>query len=327
MGRDRIVSGMRPTGKLHLGHFHGVLANWRELQAKYDCFFFAADWHSLTTEYTNTGIIQSSIHEMVLDWLAYGIDPDKCTIFVQSTVPQHAELNLILSMITPLSWLERNPTYKEQMDNLDTKDLSTFGFLGYPVLMASDIIVYKATRVPVGHDQLPHLEITREITRRFNYLYQEVFPEPTALLTETPKVLGLDGRKMSKSYGNAVFLSETEDETRKKIMSMVTDVQRPRKADPGEPDRCIAFTLHRLYTPEDKREEIIQACRGAQIGCVDCKKMLAQQVIETLAPFREKREELAARPGLIGEVLEAGSLKAAAEAARTMQEVRAAIKL
>jgi tryptophanyl-tRNA synthetase len=312
---------------LHLGHFHGVLANWKELQEKYDCFFFAADWHSLTTEYTNTGIIRSSIHEMVLDWLSYGIDPDKCTIFVQSTVPQHAELNLILSMITPLSWLERNPTYKEQMDNLDTKDLSTFGFLGYPVLMASDIIVYKATRVPVGHDQLPHLEITREITRRFNYLYQEVFPEPTALLTETPKVLGLDGRKMSKSYGNAVFLSETEDETRKKIMSMVTDVQRPRKSDPGEPDRCIAFTLHRLYTPEGKREEIIQACRGAQIGCVDCKKMLAQQVIETLAPFREKREELAARPGLIEEVLEAGSLKAVAEAARTMQEVRAAIKL
>lgn len=327
MGKDRIVSGMRPTGMLHLGHFHGVLANWKELQENYDCFFFAADWHSLTTEYTNTGIIRSSIHEMILDWLAYGIDPDKCTIFVQSTVPQHAELNLILSMITPLSWLERNPTYKEQMDNLDTKDLSTFGFLGYPVLMASDIIVYKATRVPVGHDQLPHLEITREISRRFNYLYREVFPEPTALLTETPKVLGLDGRKMSKSYGNAVFLSETEDETRKKIMSMVTDVQRPRKSDPGEPDRCIAFTLHRLYTPEGKREEIVQACRGAQIGCVDCKKMLAQQIIETLAPFREKRGELAARPGLIDEVLEAGSLKAAAEAAKTMQEVRAAIKL
>ena len=327
MKKDRIVSGMRPTGKLHLGHFHGVLANWKELQENYDCFFFAADWHSLTTEYTNTGIIRSSIHEMILDWLAYGIDPDKSTIFVQSTVPQHAELNLILSMITPLSWLERNPTYKEQMDNLDTKDLSTFGFLGYPVLMASDIIVYKATKVPVGHDQLPHLEITREIARRFNYLYTEVFPEPTALLTETPKVLGLDGRKMSKSYGNAVFLSETEDETRKKIMSMVTDVQRPRKADPGEPDRCIAFTLHRLYTPNEKREEIVQACRGAQIGCVDCKKMLAQQVIDTLAPFREKRAELAARPALVNEVLEAGSLKAAAEAARTMQEVRAAIKL
>jgi tryptophanyl-tRNA synthetase len=327
MKKDRIVSGMRPTGMLHLGHFHGVLANWKELQENYDCFFFAADWHSLTTEYTNTGIIRSSIHEMILDWLAYGIDPEKSTIFVQSTVPQHAELNLILSMITPLSWLERNPTYKEQMDNLDTKDLSTFGFLGYPVLMASDIIVYKATKVPVGHDQLPHLEITREIARRFNYLYTEVFPEPTALLTETPKVLGLDGRKMSKSYGNAVFLSETEDETRKKIMSMVTDVQRPRKADPGEPDRCIAFTLHRLYTPNEKREEIVQACRGAQIGCVDCKKMLAQQVIDTLAPFREKRAELAARPALVNQVLEAGSLKAAAEAARTMQEVRAAIKL
>lgn len=324
---DRIVSGMRPTGKLHLGHFHGVLANWKELQNKYDCFFFAADWHSLTTEYSNTEIIQSSIREMLLDWLAYGIDPDKSTIFVQSKIPQHAELNLILSMITPLSWLERNPTYKEQLDNLDTKDLTTFGFLGYPVLMASDIIVYKATRVPVGHDQLPHLEITREIARRFNFLYQEVFPEPVALLTETPKVLGLDGRKMSKSYGNAVFLSETEEETRKKIMSMVTDVQRPRRSDPGEPERCIAFTLHQLYTPEHKREEIVASCRGAQIGCVDCKKILAQQVIETLAPFRERREELSARHGLIEEVLEEGCRRASNEAFKTMQEVRAAIKL
>lgn len=327
MGNDRIVSGMRPTGKLHLGHFHGVLANWKELQKKYDCFFFAADWHSLTTEYSNTEIIQSSIREMLLDWLAYGIDPEKSTIFVQSNVPQHAELNLILSMITPLSWLERNPTYKEQLDNLDAKDLATFGFLGYPVLMASDIIVYKATRVPVGHDQLPHLEITREIARRFNFLYQEVFPEPIALLTETPKVLGLDGRKMSKSYGNAVFLSETEEETRKKIMSMVTDVQRPRRSDPGEPERCIAFTLHRLYTPEHKREDIVTSCRGAQIGCVDCKKILAQQIIETLAPFRERREELSAKSGLIEQVLEEGCRKASIEALKTMQEVRAAIKL
>ncbi len=327
MGKDRIVSGMRPTGKLHLGHFHGVLANWKELQDKYDCFFFAADWHSLTTEYSNTEFIQPSIQEMLLDWLAYGINPEKCTLFVQSRVPQHAELNLILSMITPLSWLERNPTYKEQLDNLDTKDLATHGFLGYPVLMASDILVYKATRVPVGHDQLPHLEITREIARRFNHLYRAVFPEPVALLTETPKVLGLDGRKMSKSYGNAVFLSETEEDTRKKIMSMVTDVQRPRRSDPGEPDRCIAFTLHKLYTPEGKREEIVQACRSAQIGCVECKKLLANQIIEALTPFREKRKELEAEPNLIEEVLEAGTRKASFEAARIMQEVREAIRL
>ncbi len=327
MVTNRIVSGMRPTGKLHLGHFHGVLANWKELQDNFECFFFAADWHSLTTEYTNTDIIRSCTREMVMDWLAYGIDPEKCTIFVQSRVPQHAELNLILSMITPLSWLERNPTYKEQLDNLDTKDLSTYGFLGYPVLMASDIIVYKATRVPVGHDQLPHLEITREIARRFNFLYREVFPEPAALLTETPKVLGLDGRKMSKSYNNAIFLSESEEETRKKVMSMVTDVQRPRKSDPGEPDRCIAYTLHALYTSEDKRMEIVEACRGAQIGCVDCKKMLAQNVIETLAPFREKRTELENKPELINEILDEGSLKAAREAATTMRDVLDAINL
>jgi tryptophanyl-tRNA synthetase len=327
MGTNRVVSGMRPTGKLHLGHFHGVLANWKELQENYECFFFAADWHSLTTEYANTEVIRSSTQDMVLDWLAYGIDPEKSTIFVQSRVPQHAELNLILSMITPLSWLERNPTYKEQLDNIDTKDLSTFGFLGYPILMASDIIVYKAGKVPVGHDQLPHLEITREIARRFNFLYEEVFPEPAALLTETPKVLGLDGRKMSKSYDNAVYLSETEEETRKKVMSMVTDVQRPRRSDPGEPDRCIAFTLHRLYTPANRRAEIVDACRGAQIGCVDCKKILAQNVVDTLAPFREKRTQLSANPGLVNDILAEGSRKATNEAAKTMEDVRAAIKL
>ncbi|HEX2767772.1 MAG TPA: tryptophan--tRNA ligase, partial [Geobacteraceae bacterium] len=228
---------------------------------------------------------------------------------------------------TPVSWLERNPTYKEMRENLSAKDLSTFGFLGYPVLMASDIIVYKATRVPVGHDQLPHLEITREITRRFNYLYGEVFPEPAALLTENPKVLGLDGRKMSKSYGNAIFLSETAEETGKKIMSMVTDVQRPRRTDPGEPDRCVAFSLHRLYTHEEERARIVKECRGAEIGCVDCKKILARNVVAELAPFRERRQDLATQPELVEQVLAEGNRRAAAEATRTMQEVRKAIKL
>ena len=327
MQNKRIVSGMRPTGKLHLGHYHGVLANWLELQHDFECFFFSADWHSLTTEYASTGEIRGNIHEMVLDWLAFGIDPEKSTIFQQSLVPQHAELNLILSMITPVSWLERNPTYKEMQENLTTKDLSTFGFLGYPVLMASDIIVYKATRVPVGHDQLPHLEITREIARRFNHLYGHVFPEPEAFLTETPKLLGLDGRKMSKSYGNAIFLSESAEETRKKVMSMVTDVERPRRSDPGEPDRCVAFNLHRLYVPDEERARIVEACRGAQIGCVECKGILARCVIEELAPFRAKREELAARTGLVEEVLAAGSRKAEAEAAETMKDVREAIKM
>jgi tryptophanyl-tRNA synthetase len=327
MSNNRIVSGMRPTGKLHLGHFHGVLSNWLELQRNFDCFFFAADWHSLTTEYANTDGIKDSIHEMVLDWLAFGIDPEKSVIFEQSMVPQHAELNLILSMITPVSWLERNPTYKEMQENLDTKDLSTFGFLGYPVLMASDIIVYKAQRVPVGQDQIPHLEITREIARRFNHLYGEVFPEPAALLTETPKVLGLDGRKMSKSYGNAIFLSDDAEETRKKVLSMMTDTLRPYKRDPGEPDRCIAFTLHSLYVPQEKRDEIVVACRGAQLGCVDCKKILAGCMIDTLAPFRAKREELARQEGLVHEVLAEGSRKAEVVAKQTMIEVRTALKV
>jgi tryptophanyl-tRNA synthetase len=327
MSNKRIVSGMRPTGKLHLGHFHGVLANWQELQKEYECFFFAADWHSLTTEYADTSGIRESTKEMVLDWLAFGIDPEKSTIFLQSLVPQHAELTLVLSMITPVSWLERNPTYKEMQDNLQTKDLSTFGFLGYPVLMAADIIIYKAARVPVGHDQLPHLEITREIARRFNYLYGEVFPEPAALLTETPKVLGLDGRKMSKSYGNAIFLSETDEETRKKVMSMVTDVQRPRRSDPGEPDRCVAFSLNHLYLAAEQKAEIYTACRGAAIGCVDCKKIQAEALVGALAPFRAKREELAARPEIASEVLAEGSRRAAEEAENTMAEVREALKL
>ena len=327
MSNNRIVSGMRPTGKLHLGHYHGVLSNWMELQRNFECFFFAADWHSLTTEYASTDGIQDSITEMVLDWLAFGIDPEQSVIFKQSRVPQHAELNLILSMITPVSWLERNPTYKEMQENLTTKDLSTFGFLGYPVLMASDIIVYKASRVPVGQDQIPHLEITREIARRFNYLYGEVFPEPAALLTETPKVLGIDGRKMSKSYGNAIFLSDDAEETRKKVMSMVTDTQRPFKRDPGEPDRCVAFTLHSLYVDADKRAEIVEGCRSAQLGCVDCKKILAQAMVDTLAPFREKRVELTSKPGLVDEVLAEGSRKAEVVARQTMDEARAALKV
>jgi tryptophanyl-tRNA synthetase len=327
MSNKRIVSGMRPTGKLHLGHYHGVLANWKELQEGYECFFFAADWHSLTTEYDNTAAIRDSIDDMVLDWIAFGIDPEKSVIFRQSLVPEHAELNLILGMITPVSWLERNPTYKEMRENLAAKDLSTFGFLGYPVLMAADIILYKATRVPVGQDQIPHLEITREIARRFNYLYGEVFPEPEALLTETPKVLGLDGRKMSKSYGNAIFLSESDEETRKKVLSMVTDTNRVRRSDPGEPDRCVAFSLNNIYLSEAQKAEIYAACRGAQIGCVECKKLQAEALVSALAPFRAKRAELEARPGLATEVLAEGSRKASAEAKKTMAEALAALKL
>lgn len=324
--KQRVVSGMRPTGKLHVGHYHGVLENWVRIQDDYDCFFFVADWHSLTTEYADTSNIRENVREMVLDWIAFGLDPAKCVVFRQSLVPHHSELNLILSMITPVSWLERCPTYKEMQDNLETKDLSTYGFLGYPVLMTADIILYKATRVPVGHDQLPHLEVAREITRRFNYLYGNVFPEPEALLTETPKLLGLDGRKMSKSYGNSIYLSDTAEETTKKVLSMMTDPARVRRTDPGDPDVCVAFNLHRIYVPKEKQEELIPACKGATIGCVDCKKVLAACMNERLAPFRAKRVELAANPAFIDEILADGSRRASQISDSVMTEVREALK-
>lgn len=324
--KQRVVSGMRPTGKLHIGHYHGVLENWVKMQDSFDCFFFVADWHSLTTEYADTSGIAQSIREMVLDWVAFGLDPEKCVIFRQSLVPHHSELNLVLSMVTPVSWLERCPTYKEMQDNLETKDLSTFGFLGYPVLMAADIILYKATRVPVGQDQLPHLEITREIARRFNHLYGEVFPEPEALLTETPKLPGLDGRKMSKSYNNSIYLSDTAEETSKKIMGMVTDPARVRRNDPGDPDVCVAFNLHRIYVPQEKLDEIIPACRNATIGCVDCKKILVGCMNERLAPFRARRVELAANPGFVDDLLQEGSRKASLISDAVMTEVRSALK-
>jgi tryptophanyl-tRNA synthetase len=291
-----------------------------------ECFFFVADWHSLTTEYADTSGIAQSIRDMVLDWVAFGLDPEKCVIFRQSLVPHHSELNLILSMVTPVSWLERNPTYKDMLENIEQRDLTTFGFLGYPVLMAADIILYKATRVPVGHDQLPHLEITREIARRFNHLYGAVFPEPEALLTETPKLPGLDGRKMSKSYNNSIYLSDNAETTTKMVMSMVTDTNRVRRADPGDPDVCVAFNLHRLYVPQEKLDEIVPACRGAQIGCVDCKKILAASINERLAPFRARREELAANPGFVDAMLQEGSRKASLISDAVMTEVRTALK-
>lgn len=325
--KQRVVSGMRPTGRLHIGHFHGVLENWIRIQDQMECFFFVADWHSLTTEYADTGNIRDNVREMVLDWVAFGLDPEKAVVFRQSLVPHHAELNLILSMITPVSWLERNPTFKEMLENVDQKDLSTFGFLGYPVLMAADIILYKATHVPVGQDQLPHLEITREIARRFNYFYGQVFPEPAALLTETPKLPGLDGRKMSKSYNNSIYLSDTAEETAKKIKSMMTDPARMRRADPGDPDVCVAFNLHRIYVPEDKRDEIVPACRNASIGCVECKKILAEHLNERLAPFRARRVELAEKPAFVDNLLEDGSIRASGISDAVMSEVRSALKL
>ena len=301
-----IVSGARPTGRLHLGHLHGALKNWIRLQENYRCYFFVADWHALTTDYAAPqGIGQSTI-EMVMDWLSVGLDPARSVLFRQSRVKEHAELHLIYSMITPVPWLERNPTYKEQIKELTGKDLSTYGFLGYPVLQAADITIYKANKVPVGVDQAPHVELTREIVRRFNQLYRSIFPEPEVLLTETQKLPGLDGRKMSKSYGNAVFLSDPAEEIDRKLSRMMTDPARVKRTDPGEPEKCPAFQLHKIYCTPEEIEFVSTGCRTAGIGCLECKKVMIKHVIEDLAPFREKRAQLEKTPELVEEVLQAG---------------------
>ncbi len=294
MQRIRVLSGMRPTGPLHLGHLHGVLKTWLELQEKYECFYFIADWHALTTEYENPENISEFSKELFLEWLSVGLSPEKSTLFIQSAIKEHAELHLIFSMFVPVPWLERNPSYKEMIQNLQNKDLNTYGFLGYPVLQAADILIYKAQRVPVGLDQVPHLELTREIARRFNYLYKvNYFPEPEPILSEVPKIPGIDGRKMSKSYGNAIFLNDSPDVVRKKVMSYVTDTQRPKKSDPGDPEnRCIAFNLIRLYFKDEEREEVVKDCKAAILGCVECKKRLADKIISELEKIWEKRNKM-----------------------------------
>ena len=325
--KKRILSGMRPTGPLHLGNLLGALANWVEMQDEYDCFYFIADWHALTSDYEDTGLIDEYRKEIMIDWLSAGLSPEKSTLFVQSRVKEHSELFLILSMITPVPWLERNPTYKEQIGQLSNKDLSTFGFLGYPVLQAADIIMYKPYGVPVGVDQAPHVEITREIARRFNYFYGNVFPEPKVILTETPKVLGADRRKMSKSYDNAIFLSDDPETIRNKVAGMITDPQRARRSDPGNPDVCNVFAFHKLYTPPDVVAEIDQECRSAGIGCVECKQKMAENLVTALAPIREKRAYYEARPQEVEEIMAAGSDKASQTARQTMGEVREAIKV
>ncbi len=323
--RKRILSGMRPTGRLHLGNLHGALDNWIQLQKQYDCFFFVADWHALTTEYATPGMIRQNTWDMVLDWLSAGLDPGVCTLFIQSDIKEHAELYLLLGMITPLPWLERNPTYKEQQQQLDQKDLSTYGFLGYPVLQAADIIIYRAHGVPVGKDQLPHVELTREIARRFNFMYQrEVFPIPDALLTEVPVLPGLDGRKMSKSYGNCIFISEPEEGVREKIAKMMTDPQRIRRNDPGDPEVSPVFAYHKLYSSATEVADIAEGCRSARIGCVECKKRLTRNVLARLGPIREKRIELEGRMDEVRGIIEAGNTTARTEAAKTMIEVRSA---
>lgn len=324
---DTIVSGARPTGRLHLGHLHGALKNWVDLQAKFRCFFFVADWHALTTDYASPqGIAQSGL-EMVMDWLSVGLDPARSVLFRQSRVKEHAELHLLLSMITPVPWLERNPTYKEQIQELVGKDLSSYGFLGYPVLQAADIMMYKANKVPVGVDQAPHVEMTREIVRRFNQVYRPIFPEPEVLLTETQKLPGLDGRKMSKSYNNAVFLSDSPKEIDQKISRMMTDPARVKRTDPGEPEKCPAFQLHKIYSTAEEIAEVSQGCRTAGIGCLECKKVVIKHVVDELAPFREKRSVYEAKPQEVVEALEAGNETARRTAAETMVEVRDSLGL
>jgi tryptophanyl-tRNA synthetase len=319
---------MRPTGRLHLGHLFGALDNWRTLQEEYDCFFFIADWHALTTDYADPSQIKAYTIEVVLDWLAAGLDPRKATFFVQSRLPEHAELHLLFSMFTPLAWLERVPTYKEQREQITDKDLGTYGFLGYPLLQAADILIYKAHYVPVGVDQVPHIELTREVARRFNFLYKPVLVEPEALLTEFPKIPGTDGRKMSKSYDNAIFLSDPPTEITDKIKPMVTDPARKRRTDPGNPEVCPVYDLHKVFTPQEERESyVIPGCTTAGIGCLDCKQVLLKYMLPVLTPISERRAALARDPDTVLDILEDGTARARKVASETLGEAKAAMQI
>jgi tryptophanyl-tRNA synthetase len=325
-----VLSGLRPTGRVHLGNYFGAVRNWVDLQnsRKYRCFFFVADLHALTTDYADTSALAGFTRDAVLDWLAVGMDPQRATVFLQSRVPQHAELALYFSMITPLGWLERVPTYKDQIEALRSRDLATHGFLGYPVLMTADIALYRANFVPVGEDQASHLEICREIVRRFNGFYGEVFPEPKALFTPTPKVNGVDGRKMSKSYNNTIGVTEAPESVREKVMAMVTDPARVRRQDPGTPENCNLFPFHVLFSPPEEVAIVDRECRTAARGCVDCKKHLISNMNPALEPFRQKRAEILAAPGdVVRDVLHAGDQAARAVAEETMERVREAVKL
>lgn len=323
MSRGRIFSGMQPSGKFHLGNYFGALENWVRLQNEYECYFAIVDWHALTSSYEDTSKLPEKIYDMALDWLSAGLDPEKNVIFIQSHVKEHAELHLLLSMITPLSWLERVPTYKDKLQQLGIqgKDINTYGFLGYPELMTADIILYKADTVPVGEDQIPHLELAREIVRRFNNLYGNVFPEPQAKFSEAKVLPGIDGRKMSKSYGNEIPFAATPEDLRARVRLMVTDPQRVKKTDPGNPDICTVYTFHKMFSVSEL-ENIGSGCRNAGIGCVDCKKRLAERMVESLAEVHVRRRELEANPGRVREILVYGAERARKVAAATMEEVR-----
>ena len=325
--RERVLSGMRPTGKLHIGNWVGALTNWVELQKKFDCHFFIADWHALTTDYADTRQLRENCQEVMTDWLAAGLRPEDAVLFLQSHVPEHAELFLLFSLITPLGWLERVPTYKEQREQIRDKDLGTYGFLGYPVLQSADILTYKADIVPVGEDQVAHVELTREICRRFNSFYGPVFPEPRSMLTSAPRLPGTDGRKMSKSYNNAIYLSDPEPVIREKVSTMLTDPARKRRSDPGNPDICPVFAYHKLFSPAETVEMVNRECRCAGIGCVEDKKLMADNLVQALAPLQERRRQYENNPKLVWEILEEGSGKARQTAQATMEEVRAAMNL
>jgi tryptophanyl-tRNA synthetase len=329
--RPRVLSGMRPTGKIHLGNYMGALANWVKLQdtGQYDCYFFIADWHALTTDYADTSNFLENTREVIFDYLAAGLDPARSVLFVQSHVPVHAELHLLLSMITSVGWLERVPSYKEQQENLVGKDLSTYGFLGYPLLQAADILMYQPKYVPVGQDQVAHVELTREVARRFNNLYKlggrEVLPEPDALLTPSPKLPGTDGRKMSKSYGNTILISDPEPIVRQKLKTMVTDPARIRRKDPGDPDKCPVGDLHKVFSTPDTLAKVYDGCRSAGIGCIECKGWAADALVQILTPIQERRARFT--PGEVEDILKDGSNRARTRAEQTMTEVRAAMKL
>lgn len=324
---DRVLSGMQASGKLHIGNLIGALQNWVKLQDRYECYYFIADWHALTTGYENPQAIKESTQDIIINFLAAGLDPDRCTIFIQSKLTEHAELHLLLSMITPLGWLERVPTYKEKIQELQDRDLSTYGFLGYPLLQTADIIIYRAKYVPVGVDQVPHLEMSREIARRFNYLYREIFPEPEALLTAFPKVPGTDGRKMSKSYDNAIYLSDPPDVVEHKMLTMMTDPARKRRSDVGEPELSPVYHLHKIFSSKEEQEYVAHGCRTASIGCIDCKKMLIKNVFRVMEPLWTKRKELLDNPDIVYDVVKKGTEKAKKVAQETMELVREAMGL
>ncbi len=328
MAKERILSGMRSSGKLHLGNYLGALQNWVQLQDDYECYYFIADWHALTTGYADTAQIREWVRDIAIDYLSAGLDPEKSILFIQSRVPEHAELYLLLSMLTPLPWLERIPTYKEQQQELRDRDLSTYGFLGYPLLQSADIIMYKAHWVPVGVDQVSHIEFTREVVRRFHHLYQtEVFPEPQPKFTEVPKLPGLDGRKMSKSYDNVIYLSDSTAELTQKVKTMITDPARQRRTDPGDPEICPVFDFHRVYSTEAERQEVAQGCRTASIGCIDCKGVLISHMLTDLQPLHEKRAYYTVHPDEAMQILEAGSQRARRVAQETMEQVREAVHI